>query len=61
MEIRKGIRAIEHERKKLDVNIIQTKANAGSIDEIMDALVELGELFAEQDDAIVELAEMIGG
>lgn len=33
--------------------------NALSIDDLMNALVELGELFAEQDDALVELAELI--
>ena len=31
------------------------------ISEQDDALIELAELFAEQDDALVELAEMIGG
>lgn len=35
--------------------------NAVSIEDIMNAMVELGELFAEQDDALVELAELIGG
>ena len=29
--------------------------------ELEDAVLELGGLFAEQDDAIVELAELIGG
>lgn len=30
-------------------------------EELEAALAELGELFAEQDDALVELAELIGG
>ena len=30
-------------------------------EELESALAELGELFAEQDDALVELAELIGG
>ncbi len=33
--------------------------NTVSIDDVMSALVELGELFATQDDALVELAEII--
>ena len=46
------------ERAKLD------NASAGvflniSIDDIMNALIELGEMASEQDDAIVELAELI--
>lgn len=38
-----------------------TAENAVNIEDIMNAIVELGELFAEQDDALVELAELIGG
>lgn len=46
------------EQAKLD------NANAGvfpniSIEDIMNALIELGEMASEQDDAIVELAELI--
>ena len=33
--------------------------NAMNIDDVMNAIVELGELFAEQDDALVELASLI--
>ena len=46
------------ERAKLD------NASAGvflniSIEDLMNALIELGEMASEQDDAIVELAELI--
>ena len=33
--------------------------NATNIEDVMNAIVELGELFAEQDDALVELASLI--
>ena len=33
--------------------------NATNIEDLTNALLELGELFAEQDDALVELAELI--
>jgi len=33
--------------------------NTVSIDDVMGAIVELGDLFATQDDALVELAEII--
>lgn len=33
--------------------------NTVSIDDVMSAIVELGDLFAAQDDALVELAEII--
>lgn len=36
-----------------------TEQNGLDVSDITDALVELGELLAEQDDAIVELAEII--
>lgn len=35
--------------------------NSSDITDVTSALVELAELFAEQDDALVELAELIGG
>lgn len=46
------------ERAKLD------NASAGvflniSIDDVINALIELGEMASEQDDALVELAELI--
>ena len=46
------------ERAKLD------NASAGvflniSIEDMMNALIELGEMASEQDDAVVELAELI--
>lgn len=54
-------------RKKIDLPTLadienataKSEANSLSIDDVMSALAELGELFAEQDDAIVELAELI--
>lgn len=47
------------ERANLDNVRAGAEQNAVSIDDIMNAMVELGELFAEQDDALVELAELI--
>lgn len=47
------------ERANLDNAHAGAEQNAMSIDDIMNAMVELGELFAEQDDALVELAELI--
>ena len=41
-----------------DAGVIQ---NALNVEDLTTALLELGELFAEQDDALVELAELIGG
>lgn len=54
-------------RKKIDLPTLadienataKSEANSLSIDDVMSALAELGELFAEQDDAIVELAGLI--
>ena len=54
-------------RKKLDLAdladienaVAAAKNNSDAAEDIMGALVELGELFAEQDDAIVELASII--
>lgn len=54
-------------RKKIDLPTLadienaaaKSEANSSSIEDVMSALAELGELFAEQDDAIVELAELI--
>ncbi len=54
-------------RKKIDLPTLadienataKSEANSSSIDDVMSALAELGELFAEQDDAIVELAGLI--
>jgi len=54
-------------RKKIDLPTLadienataKSEANSLNIDDVMSALAELGELFAEQDDAIVELAELI--
>jgi len=36
-----------------------SQQNALSIEDVMNAIVELGDLFAEQDDALVELASLI--
>lgn len=41
-----------------DAGVVQ---NALNVEDLTMALLELGELFAEQDDALVELAELIGG
>lgn len=49
------------ERANLDNAAAGAENNALNINDIMDAMVELGELFAAQDDAIVELAELIEG
>lgn len=45
-------------RAKLDNASAGTFQNL-SVEDLMNALVELGELFAEQDDALVELAELL--
>lgn len=47
------------DRAKLDNAVGLSKTNAQNDEDIMAALVELGELFAAQDDALVELAELI--
>ncbi len=55
------------EKKKMKLSLLadienaiaDAKQNGNNISDITDALVELGELFAEQDDALVELAEII--
>lgn len=57
--IRKKAHDLETQRKKLDANIQHTIENAGTIEDVLNALAELGELFAEQEDALVELAELI--
>lgn len=54
-------------RKKLDLQtladieqaVAKAASNSADIEDVMTAIVELGELFAEQDDAIIELAGMI--
>ena len=54
-------------RAKLDLSTLAdienaaagTQTNALSIDDVMAALVEIGDIVAAQDDALVELAEMI--
>lgn len=56
------------ERKKISLSMMAdienavagAEQNAINVDDLTSALVELGELFAEQDDALVELAELIG-
>ena len=47
------------ERAKLDNAQSGAVQNAINIEDLTNALLELGELFAEQDDALVELAELI--
>lgn len=39
----------------------KAETNGLNIEDIMSALVELGELFAAQDDALVEIAEIVAG
>ena len=54
-------------RKKLDLSTLAdiengaagAEQNAVNIEDIMSALVEVGEIVAAQDDALVELAELI--
>lgn len=46
----------EHDARNAIADSAQNNADMG---DVMNALVELGELFAEQDDALVELAEII--
>lgn len=50
-----------HEKAALEYAAAQAVKHEVNVDDLMNALVELGELFAEQDDALVELAELIGG
>ena len=47
------------DRADLENAVAGNVTNAANADDIMAALVELGELFAAQDDALVELAELI--
>lgn len=55
-------------KKKLDLSMLAdlenaaagAEKNAADVDDIMTALVELGDMIAAQDDAIVELADLIG-
>lgn len=47
------------ERAAYDNTVACVNLNGLNINDLMNALVELGELFAEQDDALVELAELI--
>lgn len=58
--IRKGKNGIERQQKKIDVNDLKLRATEGDVEDIMAALVELGDMIAAQDDAIVELADLIG-
>lgn len=59
VDIIKGLTPAE--RAALDNASAGVITNGASIEDLMNALVELGELFAEQDDALVELAELLGG
>lgn len=47
------------ERAAYDNTVAGVNLNGLNINDLMNALAELGELFAEQDDALVELAELI--
>ena len=57
--IRKGKSGIERLQKKTDANDLKLKAAEGNAEDIMTAIVELGDIIAAQDDAIVELAKII--
>ena len=57
--IRKGKSGIERLQKKTDANDLKLKAAEGNVEDIMTAIVELGDIIAAQDDAIVELAKII--
>jgi len=48
-----------HDKATLENAFAGATTNATNIEDVMNAIVELGELFAEQDDAIVELANLI--
>lgn len=56
---RKGLSPAE--RAKLDNAAADAEAGKEGQDDIEAALIELAELAAAQDDALVELAEIIGG
>lgn len=45
--------------RRIEHATAQARQNAENLEDITNAIVELGELFAEQDDALVELAEII--
>ena len=47
------------EKAALENAAANGEANAASIEDVMNAIVELGDLFAAQDDALVELASLI--
>ena len=49
------------EAKDMENALANEEYHRVNIDDMMNALVELGELFAEQDDALVELAALIAG
>lgn len=57
VKINRNLRPLE--RAQLDNAQSGAVQNATNIEDITNALLELGELFAEQDDALVELAELI--
>jgi len=61
IQIRKGKKEILHLQKLLDVTAARTEKTEVDIEDVTTAVLELAELYAEQDDAIVELAEIIGG
>ncbi len=48
-----------HDKATLENAFAGSQQNALSIEDVMNAIVELGDLFAEQDDALVELASLI--
>lgn len=48
-----------HDKAALEYAAAQAIEHGLSIEDLMNAMVELGDLFAEQDDALVELAELI--
>ncbi len=56
IKIRERIRRAENENKKLKADLAQARQDN---EDLTVALLELGEMCAAQDDAIVELAELI--
>lgn len=50
--------SLRRENDRLKAELAEEQEKRAELEE---AVIELGGLFAEQDDAIVELAEMIGG
>lgn len=57
IEVKKGLSPAE--RAAFDNAAAGAVVNGQGVEDLMNALVEIGELIAEQEDALVELAGMI--